>query len=121
MSNVVQAYQLNQMGDLVSNPDTVRVKSASGQTVTCTTAGTDYTATVNTNRTYVLLAVTGNALVSLTGTVATAANIEYMVAKDHKVLIRVPTTSVGAATTTIHMTGSANSTIVYLAECEERS
>jgi hypothetical protein len=86
--------------------------AATGQTLTATTAGTDYTATVKAGKTYQVIATVGNLLMGI-ASVATAANIIWFVPLDHARVFTMP-----AGYTTLYFTGSANSTVAYLVEMD---
>ena len=121
MSNINFNYMLDNYGNLICDPDVADPVLASGQTITATTSGTDYTCTVKCGHSYVVLATVGNMLFGVTGTVATAANIEWACCVNQKVLFRVPQISTGAATRSLHFTGTVESSIGYLIELKERS
>ena len=121
MSAINFNYNLDNFGNMVPHPGCAHPKLASGQTLTATTAGTNYTATVKTARTYVVTATVGCMWFGLTGTVATAANREWICPKDGQIVIRVPETSVGATTTTLNFSGDTNLSIAYIVELAERA
>ena len=121
MSAINYNYSLDNVGNMVPHPDTAYPVLASGQTITATTAGTNYTCTVKCGHSYVILATVGNMLFGVTGTVATAANIEWVASVNTKVLMRIPQISTGAATRTLNFTGTASSSIGYLVELAERA
>lgn len=88
---------------------------ASGITVTLTTAGDDYTATVA-EKTYAVTADGGFCLFSLTGVTSTAANREWACGDGDTIIIRVP-----YGYTTLYMECDTSSSYVYLRELQVQS
>ena len=120
MSAIVYAYTIDNLGQMIPLPHVAHPVLASGQTLTATTAGTNYTATVKCGKTYIATATVGCAYFGVTGTVATAANREWICANGGKIVIHVPQISTGATTRILNYSGDTNVTVVYLVECAER-
>ena len=121
MSAICFVYTIDNMGNQVPLPHISHPVLASGQTLTATTAGTSYTATVKTGKTYVVTSTVGTSMFSLTGTIATAANREWICSQNGKIVIHVPVGTDAAATRTLDYGGDTNLTVIYLVECAERT
>jgi hypothetical protein len=120
VSAIVYAYNIDNLGNMVVLPHCAHPVLASGQTLTATTAGTNYTATVKCGHNYVVTATVGTAFFGVTGTIATAANREWICGQGGKITLHIPQISTGAATRTLNYGGNTDATVIYLVECAER-
>lgn len=113
-------YVVTNNGRIVApHPNLLRMKAASGATVTCTTANIDYTQTVTPGALYKIVGGPdtgtnmGEIYLSTTGVITTAANIEMACLFHCPVVIEIP-----VGVTTLHVGASANNTYVYLAQVD---
>lgn len=111
-------YLANNKGDLVPpHPDMAHPVAASGITKTLTSANTNYTQTVEAGSSYRITcgksggSSNGWIWFSVTGTIATAANREYVVGYGESVIIKIP-----IGTTTLNMGSSVAATVVHMAK-----
>lgn len=121
MSNVRYVYNIDNLGQTVPLPHCVHPVLASGVTLTATTKNTNYTTTVKTGKTYIITSTVGCSFFGLTGTIATAANKEWVCAQNGKVVMRIPVGTDAAATRTLNYGGDTDLTTIYIVECAERA
>jgi hypothetical protein len=120
MSAIVYAYNIDNFGNMVPLPHTAAPELASGQTLTATNKDTNYTATVTTGVAYVVTAVGGAFFFSMTGTVVTAANKEWVCGNGSKIIIFVPKISTGAVTRTLNYGSDTDAAKAYIVKCAQR-
>jgi len=88
-------------------------RAASGLSFAMATAGNDYTQTVVGGQLYIVTAIGGNVLLSITGVTSTAANREWIIPEDAKCIIHIP-----QGVTTLYGEADANSTTLYMAKLD---
>lgn len=120
MSAIVFAYNIDNMGQAVPLPHCAHPVLASGQTLTTTTANANNTCTVVCGRTYAITATIGTFFFSVTGTIATAANREWICSQCGRIVVHVPQKSAGEATRTLNYGCDTANATAYLVECAER-
>lgn len=114
-----EIYLSDNYGHRVSDPNTAHPVLASGLTKTLTTAGTNYTLTVEQGQTYKIISTLSSAVqhdvvfAGVTGTVATDANKEWMFPVGQSGIIHIP-----LGYTTLNLTATVNGVKVYLAKLD---
>jgi hypothetical protein len=85
-----EVYQSDNSGNRASIPEIADPVAASGISFAMATAGSDYTQTVVAGRQYIVTAVAGTILLSITGVTSTAANVEWVIPVGETHIIKIP-------------------------------
>ena len=116
----METYLSDNKGNRVSpHPNILHPTLASGLKKTLTTAGTNYTQTVVAGATYRIISTLSAAashdvvFASVTGTAGTDANKEWAFPLGQAGIIKIPKDK-----TTLNMTATVNSVVVYLAKLD---
>lgn len=115
----METYLSDNKGNRVPpHPNEIHPIAASGLTVTLTTAGTDYTLTVEPGKSYRIIGTLSAAAshdVVFAGilTQATTANREWAIPLGQAGIVHIP-----VGTTTLHLTATVNSVVIYAAKLD---
>ena len=108
-----EIFLCDNSGNRVAIPNTADPVAASGITTTLTTAGSDYTETLESGQMYIVTvtkATVGiiNVLASVTGVTSTAANVEHVWYAGQDYIFRMP-----IGKTTLYLESDVAATVLY--------
>lgn len=106
-----EIYISDNSGNRVSLPKTANPIAGSGITIAMANNGVDYTGVVEPGQAYVVSSNGGFCLLSITGLTSVAANIEWTVNDDGKIIIYIPN-----GVTTLYCESDTDATNLYLAK-----